>query len=180
MGKWLLWFGLFSLPAQAVHEDFLLPFLNPNHALPSLSEWQESHQWLECAEESDQLRWCSDEFYYYSTLVWASIHFMNEQPVMLVLHLTYSAHDWSQLQLALRRDGFQVDRVQIAEAIFSVDDQRNDKTSSDVDRQLILFLNHHAHRFPKRQQWSMSGRHVELLTDGKDIEVRWLTVIDND
>ncbi|MFW7344166.1 hypothetical protein V0R37_21820, partial [Pollutimonas sp. H1-120] len=84
------------------------------------------------------------------------------------------------LQLALRRDGFQVDRVQIAEAIFSVDDQRNDKTSSDVDRQLILFLNHHAHRFPKRQQWSRSGRHVELLTDGKDIEVRWLTVIDND
>ncbi|MGT0150576.1 hypothetical protein ACT691_18810 [Vibrio metschnikovii] len=23
MGKWLLWFGLFSLPAQAVHEVFV-------------------------------------------------------------------------------------------------------------------------------------------------------------
>lgn len=167
---WLL-LAVWSGYAQALHHELLLPFLNSTQRLPTVEDIKQNDTWWECAELDTQPRWCSDSFQYYATSVWASITFDAQGQAGLTLYTAYSAHDWSQLQYALRRDGFQIAEVTIADQQFSITQQLTHYTATKVDRELVLFLNQYASQFPKQQTWWLKQRQAQLFTDGKEIQL---------
>lgn len=168
MNKWhwmsVVVMGCWSLTSVAAHPDFLQPYLT-GQAVTEVA-FSERSEWMECSAMPSVNAWCSEPFAYYATPVWAEVTFQPDHRSEMVLHADYSQHHWSQLQLGLRKDGFQLQNAQLAQARFDVAQQRQTQSWEDTDKALVLFLNQQARAFPKTLTWQHQDAQATLFTDG--------------
>lgn len=173
MWKWfviMFWSGV----AFAAHPSFLQPFINGEQPWPTQQELRQTDTWLECSENIFITSWCGDEFNYYTLRVWPEVTGDQDGGIKtLTLHGAYSTNDWSLLQLNLRKDGFQLQSIQLGEQQFSIRDQLKTESTREVDKALILFINRNAHSFPKILHWQKEKVVAKLATDGKSAEVQF-------
>ncbi|ELI1811724.1 hypothetical protein RQV70_002873 [Vibrio fluvialis] len=171
MNKWR-WMSVavmacWSLTSTAAHPDFLPPYLLGKNV--DEAAFAERSDWIECSEMPSVKKWCSEPFAYYATTVWAQVAFHHDRSNEMVLHADYSMHNWSQLQLGLRKDGFQLQHAQLDQATFDVAQQMQIQSCQATDKALVVFLNQHARAFPKTLIWRHQYAQAKLFTDGSDI-----------
>ncbi|ELD1798594.1 hypothetical protein QXB72_002383 [Vibrio fluvialis] len=171
MNKWR-WMSVavmacWSPTSTAAHPDFLPPYLLGKNV--DEAAFAERSDWIECSEMPSVKKWCSEPFAYYATTVWAQVAFHHDRSSEMVLHADYSMHNWSQLQLGLRKDGFQLHHAQLDQATFDVTQQIQIQSWQATDKALVVFLNQHARAFPKTLIWQHQNAQAKLFTDGSDI-----------
>ncbi|MBD0786078.1 hypothetical protein HUO09_06965 [Vibrio sp. Y2-5] len=173
MWKWLVilfWSG----GALAAHPNFLLPFISGDQRWPTQLELRQTGAWLECSEDIFVTSWCGDEFNYYTLKVWPEATGEQEGEIQtFTLHSSYSTNDWSLFQLNLRKDGFQLQSIQLGEELFSIRDRLKTASTREVDKALVLFINRHAQSFPKILDWQKGNVLAQLVTDGKNVDVQF-------
>lgn len=161
---------LVSQVGYAAHPDLLLPFLGYDETWPTQQSIEQNPYWFECNESHARRSWCSDEFDYYSVKVWGEVTGANNDGVIgLTLHTAYTRHIWTQLQLNLRKDGFEITHVQIGDKSFSVQDELNLESREQVDKSLVLFLNQSAAIFPQTIDWRYGQARAKLESDGQNV-----------
>lgn len=173
MWKWLVilfWSGA----SMAAHPDFLLPFIGGNSVWPDQKQFLQTGEWLECSDNIFIPSWCGDEFSYYTLPVWPEVKGNKEGGVhSLTLHGEYSPNSWSLFQLNLRKDGFQLQSIQLGEQQFSIAEQLKTATTQEVDKALVLFLNRYAQSFPKALTWQKEHIQALLATEGKETQLQF-------
>ncbi len=161
---------LMSQVGYAAHPDILLPFLGHDDSWPTEQSIVQSAYWFECNEQSARRSWCSDEFDYYSVKVWGEVTGSKNNSVSaLTLHTAYTRHDWTQLQLSLRKDGFEIAHVQIGDKQFSVQQALDFGTPEQADKSLVLFINQSALVFPQIMVWQHGRVRARLESEGLDV-----------
>ncbi|MBY7998014.1 hypothetical protein KW438_21630 [Vibrio fluvialis] len=179
MNKWR-WMSVavmacWSLTSKAAHPDFLPPYLMGQNVDEAV--FAERSDWIECSEIPSVKKWCSDPFAYYATNVWVEVEFHHDRSNEMVLHADYSMHNWSQLQLGLRKDGFQLQHAQVDQATFDVVQQMQIQSWQATDKALVVFLNQHARAFPKTLIWRHQDAQAKLFTDGSDITLTFTRTV---
>ncbi len=173
MWKWfviMFWSGV----AFAAHPSFLQPFISGEQSWPTQQELRQTDTWLECSENIFITSWCGDEFNYYTLRVWPEVTGDQDGGIKtLTLHGAYSTNDWSLLQLNLRKDGFQLQSIQLGEQQFSIAEQLKTATTQEVDKALVLFLNRYAQSFPKALTWQKEHIQALLATEGKETQLQF-------
>lgn len=143
------------------------------NSLASLSQEQlrqqvEGSDWYACGE--GELRYCLDEFGYYRLSFYAEL-VITADTVNLTLLAPYSAHQLSEVQLNLRRDGFLLDRISIAKESFNVTEAlrlaKSTKQRNQVDKALIQFLNRFPQEAVREMDWTHSKWQAILHSDGE-------------
>ncbi|WP_260259716.1 hypothetical protein [Vibrio intestinalis] len=161
----LMWLSLVSHSAFAANS---LAVLTPKTVLES------SHQaeFYVC-EEAPKV-WCNDDWRYYRVSFFAQIQ-PELKPTQLQLLAPFSSHDYSQVQLNLRRDGFQLLRVAQGDNVFDVEQQiagaENDAQLAEVDKALVLFLNRTLREDNVEQVWRNETWQARLLKQNDMIEL---------
>ncbi|EPP25595.1 hypothetical protein [Vibrio fluvialis] len=179
MNKWR-WMSVavmacWSLTSTAAHPDFLPPYLLGKNV--DEAAFAERSDWIECSEMPSVKKWCSEPFAYYATTVWAQVAFHHGRSSEMVLHADYSMYNWSQLQLGLRKDGFQLQHAQLDLATFDVAQQMQIQSWQATDKALVVFLNQHARAFPKTLIWRHQDAQAKLFTDGSDITLTFTRTV---
>lgn len=180
MKKWSLMLILWSSGAVvvwshdvlAVHPDFLQSYLEGRKQALAPEQLAQRADWFECSEQDTEKSWCSEPFYYYATRVWAQTG--EATPIArpsLILHTDYTLHSWSQLQLGLRSDGFELRKVTVGEARFDVVRRLQHQTPQQVDRELVLFISQHARQFPKTLYWQARYGFAELHSNAQSVQL---------
>lgn len=161
---------LVSQASYAAYPDFLLPFLGHDKTWPTQQSIKQSPYWFECNESDARLSWCSDEFDYYSVTMWGEVTGSNNDSVSdLTLHSAYTRHSWTQLQLNLRKDGFEIVQVEIGDKQFSVPDALDSGSPEQANRDLVVFLNQSAWVFPQVMYWQHGHVRAKLESDGQNV-----------
>ncbi len=164
---------LVSHVCYGAHPEFVLPFLGNDVPWPTKQSIEKYPAWLECNENIEPQIWCSDEFEYYSVKVWGEVTGSHGDSVTgLTLNAQYTRHDWSQFQLNLRKDGFEIAFVQIGEKQFSVHTEL-ESSPQEADKSLILFLNRFGSTFPQIIYWQHEKVRAKLETDGNAINLQF-------
>lgn len=173
MFRWLLLLFV-SGSGFAAHPEFLLPFLGGASAWPTHQVIRQMPEWLSCSDDAMPAKWCSDEFRYYNLKVWGEVEENSQGSIAsLTLNAPYSSYNWSQFQLGLRKDGFEISNVIIGDELFSVAAELRTSTRQQVDKSLILFLNQPPLRLPKRIYWQYGQLVAKLETDGDEVYLQF-------
>ncbi|CAH8239117.1 conserved exported hypothetical protein [Vibrio aestuarianus] len=149
--------------------DFILPFVEQNTHPLTQSELTQRNDMIECGDEHRAPIYCSDVVEYYKTSARAELEITNSEVSSVRMHIDFSRMAYSDLQLNLRRDGFQLTQVMIGDQYFSVQEQLTKHSMPEVDKALVLFLNQTPTIFPQQQQWQKGNNIAQLVTDGQAI-----------
>ncbi len=166
-------FGL-MLHGQAVsaeHSVNLLPLLK------ATSDWEKFNselEWFDCGEISGQL-YCSDLVRYYRAPVYLQAAKVGKQVVRLSLSTDYSVLAYGDLQLNLRRDGFELIRAEKLGAQFDVKMALSRWPAAEADKRLIQFLNQGDRQQMVTLYWQAAIAYplafATLTSDGKQITI---------
>ena len=124
--------------------------------------------WQACGE----LTWCEDELIYYRDSFIAEAR-VEEAQVHIELLAQYSAHRLSQIQLSLRKDGFELINANIDQQSLDVNTLLTGLTRQEADKVLILFINRFSQSSPRVLVWQAGQKQVELTSDGEIITLRY-------
>jgi len=173
MFRWLLLL-LVTGSGYAAHPGFLLPFLGGDSTWPTHQVIRQMSEWINCSDDATLTKWCSDEFRYYKLKVWGEVKEDAQGNIAsLTLNAPYSSYNWSQFQLALRKDGFKINHITIGDAQFSVAEELLQSTHQQVDKSLVLFLNQSRSQFPKRIDFQYGQVIAKLETDGDEVYLKF-------
>ncbi|MDE1315943.1 hypothetical protein MEG05_18235 [Vibrio aestuarianus] len=151
--------------------DFILPFVDQNTPPLTQSDLTQRNDMVECGDEHRSPIYCSDVVEYYKTSAWAELEIIDNKVTSVRMHIDFSRIAHSDLQLNLRRDGFQLTQVMIGDQRFSVQEQLAKHSMPEVDKALVLFLNKTPATFPQQQQWQKGNNIAQLVTDGQAIRL---------
>ncbi|WP_100752891.1 hypothetical protein [Vibrio salilacus] len=120
--------------------------------------------WQACGE----VTWCEDELIYYRDSFIAEAR-VDETQVHIELLAQYSAHRLSQVQLGLRKDGFEIIKATIGQQSLDVNTLLTGFSRLEADKILILFINRFSQSTPRVLIWQAGQRQLELISDGEII-----------
>lgn len=124
--------------------------------------------WQACGE----VTWCEDELSYYRDSFIAEAR-VEETQIHIELLAQYSAHRLSQVQLGLRKDGFELIKATIDQQSLDVNTLLTGLTRPEADKRVILFINRFTQSTPRVMIWQAGQRQVELTSDGEMITLRY-------
>ncbi|PMH44541.1 hypothetical protein BCU68_03300 [Vibrio sp. 10N.286.49.B3] len=153
--------------SYAAEPNWLRSFITNEHL--SLNEIKQQADLFDCGLEDEDIQFCSDEVNYYTTAVFAQLWVENNSVNELMLTRDFSMTSYSNLQLSLRRDGYQIETVTMNGHLFDVKDKLSKNTIMDVDKELIIFLNSQPITQEKRLTWSKKFKNKDEVLIGKVI-----------
>lgn len=122
------------------------------------------------------ITWCIDELTYYRESAYTEVVEL-EGKFELSLMFEFTAHRLSELQLNLRKDGLVLQRVEIEGKHFDVKGElaktANQAERSQVDKQLIEFLNRFPQQAPRTLEWQSQRWRAALTSDGELISLKF-------
>lgn len=124
--------------------------------------------WSECEPQ----RWCEDEVRYYQSRLYAEARVIPGR-LAVTLFGEYTPHLLSQLQLNLRRDGFQLVKISIEQQEFNIKAALQTMAANEVDKALVTFINQSPQSSERVLSWQASVGQAELRSDGELITVRF-------
>ncbi|WP_223917789.1 hypothetical protein [Vibrio sp. B1REV9] len=134
--------------------------------------------WYECDAELDVDTYCLDAFSYYHQR-WYGEMSIREHEVQLSFMMAYQAQNLSDAILNLRKDGFVISHVKIADERFDVISSLKEKEPEMVDKALIMFINRYSQNEPRTINWVLASEfdsvkprlNVVLRSDGELIHL---------
>ncbi|NVD05955.1 hypothetical protein FCU94_03410 [Vibrio sp. JPW-9-11-11] len=124
--------------------------------------------WSECPEQ----RWCQDMVTYYQELLYAQAE-LTPHRLEVVLIGEFTSHRLSQLQLNLRRDGFELVKVEFGQQVFDVAEALQTMPAVEVDKALIVFINQYRQSTQRVLTWHASFGRALLHSDGELITLQF-------
>ncbi len=124
--------------------------------------------WSECEPQ----RWCEDGVGYYQAHLYAEATLTPER-LVVTLFGEFTPHLLSQLQLNLRRDGFQLVKISIEQQEFDLEAALQTMPANEVDKTLVTFINQSPQSAERVLSWQASVGQAELRSDGELITVRF-------
>ncbi|MGF1755809.1 hypothetical protein L4C33_19725, partial [Vibrio makurazakiensis] len=180
-----LCFFLFSSNLYAKEPWFLREVFNTHSVKPNAAYYVNDAGLFECGLDSVVL--CSDEVSYYTTRLFMELHIENERVDKVVMALDFSAISYSQIQLNLRKDGFQLEeitiegeRFSVREALLNYDHKSlvgatakivpNGAALSQIDKELVEFINSRPSNARSMSVWRVANETSPVVMLEKDSE----------
>lgn len=176
---------LFSWSLFAYPNPQSLPWLAPM-LIEDASRWpihslNEMQGLFDCGEQAGK-HYCSAPVHYYKTEVESRLWVENGLVDIVEVESPFSALSYSELQLNLRKDGFVLAWIKIAEKSIDIIDELKHKPLHKVDREVVMFMNEGSIETPRQLIWYPKAeyyalhqsRYVEFLSDGKIVTVRFV------
>ncbi|MDA0149099.1 hypothetical protein [Vibrio sp. LaRot3] len=161
----LLWISFVSHSVYAANS---LAVLTPQELL----EASQQADFYLCEDEPKI--WCHDDWRYYRVSFFAQVK-SEFHSVDLQLVAPFSPHDYSQVQLNLRNDGFKLLRVEQDGEVFNVEEKistaKSDAQFVQVDKALVVFLNKSLRASKVEQFWRNETWLVRLIKENDMIEL---------
>ena len=159
MKVWIFLMWFVGLPALA--SSLILANQSPKQVGDMIQS-----SWQQC----DESLWCEDSLHYYRLPFIAQAEIANEQAT-IELFSEFSAHQLGQIQLHLRSDGFTLTKAQIGSQEFDVTGALSKDKVTEVDRQLIQFLNQFPQSEKRLLSWQSGTWVAQLDSDGEVIRL---------
>ncbi|WP_225923966.1 hypothetical protein [Vibrio alfacsensis] len=169
---------IFSQGTVASQGNWWLSVLSDSSIEQVKQTFEQDGAWYECDAELDGDTHCLDEFSYYHQ-TWYGEMSMREHEVQLSFMMAYQAQNLSDAILNLRKDGFVISHVKIADERFDVISSLKEKTPEMVDKALIMFINRYSQNEPRTINWVLASEfdsvkprlNVVLRSDGELIHL---------
>ncbi|WP_394251578.1 hypothetical protein [Vibrio profundi] len=165
-----------SASVTAKEPWFLRELFNTSPQKPSATQYVNDADLFECGVETYTL--CSDEISYYRTRVFLEVLVEGSDVSRVVMNADFSNHVYSELQLNLRKDGFQLASFDIDGNEFNVEKRLMNATNEErveVDKELVTFINRYPNWTYVKSRWKVNGQRfpvVHLESNGGEIQVR--------
>ncbi len=147
------------------------------------SEIQNRGSWYRCESELSKsvysaVTMCLDDFNYYHQRMYGEATLENDRAEFIFLN-QYQWQNWNDLILNLRKDGFVMRSVHFDDAEYDVVSSLKQKSSEQVDKEVILMMNRYPPEAKRAIQWVRASEfglaspklEVKLKSDGDMIEM---------
>ncbi len=122
---------------------------------------------------------CLDDFHYYHQHLYGEV-ILGDRTAHFVFLTSYQWQNWNDLILNLRKDGFVIRRVQFDDVEYDVVNALKQKTSNEVDKEVIILMNRYPPEARRTIEWVKSNEFdlmspsltVMLQSDGEMIEMQ--------
>lgn len=173
---------LSSASAMAFPPQWLLPMLETSQPLWTLAQAQESTQLYDCGLEEEDREFCSERVKYYDTDVEGRLLISAGLVQEIEITADFSAYRYSELQLNLRKDGFNLYSAKINGEAFNIPQRLSRQTADEVNRDFIRFTGNSGIGTNRRFEWRPKSdfattepeRKVVFTSDGKRITLQFL------
>jgi len=163
-------------PLIAKEPWFLRELFNTHAQKPNATQYIHDAELFDCGVEV--LTLCSDEITYYRTRVFLEVRVEENKVSRVVMTADNSNLTYSELQLSLRKDGFQLASIDIDGNEFNVEKRLVGATPEErvqIDKELVTFMNRQLNRTKIKSVWNVNGQSypvVHLESNGEEIQVR--------
>lgn len=128
----------------------------------------------DCGLKRDDEFFCSEPTLYYQSQLSARLEVKQNKVNRMQLSHSFDVNSYSQWILNLRKDGYQLIKVDIAGSIFDVTQQlETGKNSNAIDKALVSFLNSQPLSAPRTLIWnkvkSTNTMSAQLKSDGTEL-----------
>jgi hypothetical protein len=173
---------LSSASAMAFPPQWLLPMLEPSELLWTLTQAQESTELYDCGLEEEDREFCSERVKYYDTDVEGRLLISAGLVQEIVITADFSPYHYSELQLNLRKDAFNLYSATINGEEFNIPQRLSRQTADEVNRDFIRFTGRSAIGSDRCFEWRPKNdfaatepeRKVIFSSDGKRITLQFL------
>jgi hypothetical protein len=132
--------------------------------------------------ETEEREYCSEVVNYYSTEVESYLWLSSGRVEKLELAAPFSNSAYSSLMLNLKRDGFVLARVELAQQVIDVAKALQSMEGFEVNREVVMLMNRRPLSSPRKLLWvpaaefptSNPGRTVEFISDDSGIKLRFI------
>ena len=167
---------------NALSLPWLSPMLDDDIPAWSVDLLNKSQELFDCGEKEEGKEFCSEVVNYYTTPVQGYLWLAKENVNKIQLNAPFTASNYSQLQLNIRKDGYVLVWVEIAGKHIDITEQLKTKPFHIVDREVMMFMNKGRISSPRRLLWypetqqqpqANPSRYVEFVSDGVVINVNF-------
>ncbi|PWI33382.1 hypothetical protein DI392_11040 [Vibrio albus] len=173
---------LISTSAMAFPPQWLLPMLDTSQPLWTLDQAQESTELYDCGLEEEDREFCSGQVKYYDVDIEGRLWIIDGQVKEIdITTIDFSPYLYSELQLNLRKDAFNLYSATINGEEFNIPERLNKQTVDEVNRDFIRFTGKSALGTNRYFEWRPGSdfhtttpeRRVIFTSNGKQVTLRF-------
>lgn len=170
--------GLFSSVVYG-QNVWWLAMLSDTPLVQFQQQLQQSGDWYQCDSKTGVNAYCLDDFTYYEQHLYGELT-LRQNEIHLSFLTAYHAQTLSALILNLRKDGLALSNMVIGKEQYDVANALREKTPTQVDKDLILFINRYRQDAGRHLDWRLADEFdspsprikIRLLSDGEMIELK--------
>lgn len=161
---------------------WLVPMLSDEVPAWHIELLNQTQALFDCGEEEHK-KYCSEPVNYYKTPVDSFLLLEQGSVNKIEIVSTFSAINYSELQLNLRKDGYVLAWLEIGDKHIDIIEELKTKPFHVIDREVVMFMNKGKITTPRKLIWYPTiqfnntvepSRYVEFISDGIKITLRFV------